>query len=69
MKPDKLTKAERDLLSILRQINAIEIQCQHLQAAIAVPPRAYKHLRAFREEIARWGIENIAKAGGENEKT
>jgi hypothetical protein len=62
------TKAEQDLLDILRSVNALESMCKHLRAPIAIPTSAYKYLAEFRNDIARWGIENIARAGGEKEE-
>ncbi len=64
-----MNEQEKTLLELLAAVNGIEIRCQHLQAPIAVPPSVYEHLGHLRNELARWGIENItaAKTGGRHE--
>lgn len=66
MSAEEIVKAQQDLLDLLRAVNGIETRCRHLRAPVAVPKAVYEHIGAMRNEIARWGIENIARAGGED---
>jgi hypothetical protein len=50
-----MTNEERTLLELLKHINEFERRCRRLNA----PPVVYKRLGQLRDEVARWGTEEI----------
>lgn len=65
----QMTGPERDLLDLLAGVNKIEGKCRHLSTAVAVPPVVYEKLAELRNEIARWGMENIVEHTKKGVKT
>jgi hypothetical protein len=56
-----MSAPERDLLDLLVTVNKIETKCRRLNTAIAVPPIVYTKIDELRNQIARWGTENIVE--------
>lgn len=54
--PEGMTRAEHNLLEILKKVNAIEIQCQRLDTITAVPVEVYQLVGKLRDKISAWGI-------------
>ena len=61
-----MSEAQRQLLELLAHINQLEQRCKHLKAPVAVPPAVYKLLDQLLAEISRWGLDNIARTGGQD---
>jgi len=67
----EMTKREKNLLDLLKDLNYFERRCQYLDTdgGPAIPPEVYADLKSLRDKIAKWGTDAVdeEKRSGDNQ--